>query len=118
MADGRVNNGSKPGERRGGRQKGTPNKSTNEIKELAQRHCPEVLAEFARIFKDKKADLDSRIKVGVELLNRGYGRPAQQLQHAGHDGGPLDLSLMSDEALAAALARLNHQEEEKQQVRH
>jgi hypothetical protein len=30
--------GSKPGERRGGRQKGTPNKATADIKALAQEH--------------------------------------------------------------------------------
>ena len=31
MADGRKNNGSKPGERRGGRKKGTPNKDKKEL---------------------------------------------------------------------------------------
>jgi hypothetical protein len=37
--------GSKPGERRGGRQKGTPNKTTAEIRELAQAHGPDAIAE-------------------------------------------------------------------------
>jgi hypothetical protein len=32
--------GSKPGERRGGRQKGTPNKATAEVKVLAQKYAP------------------------------------------------------------------------------
>jgi hypothetical protein len=32
--------GSKPGERRGARQKGTPNKATAEVKVLAQKYVP------------------------------------------------------------------------------
>ena len=37
--------GAKPGERRGGRQKGTPNKATADIKALAQKYTPEALPE-------------------------------------------------------------------------
>ena len=35
--------GSKPGERRGGRKKGTPNKTTAEIRELRKRTAPTQL---------------------------------------------------------------------------
>jgi hypothetical protein len=51
--------GSKPRERRGGRQKGTPNKATAEIK------VPKNEA--------------TRVAAGRELLDRGFGKPPQAL---------------------------------------
>lgn len=41
-----------------------------------------------------------------ELADRMDGKSVAQLRHQGHDGGPLDLTQMSDEQLSAALARL------------
>jgi hypothetical protein len=41
--------GSKPGERRGGRQKGTPNKATAEVKLLAQKYAPAAIEELGRL---------------------------------------------------------------------
>jgi hypothetical protein len=43
-----MSRGSKLGERRGGRQKGTPNKATAEIKVLAAEHAPAIIKELAR----------------------------------------------------------------------
>jgi hypothetical protein len=41
--------GSAPGERRGGRAKGTPNKVTLEVKALASQHGPQAIQELARL---------------------------------------------------------------------
>ena len=41
--------GSRPGERRGGRQTGTPNKATADVKALAQSYAPEAVKELARL---------------------------------------------------------------------
>ena len=41
--------GAKPGERRGGRRRGTPNKATAEIKALASEHVPAIVKELVRL---------------------------------------------------------------------
>ena len=41
--------GSEPGERRGGRQKGTPNKVTAEIRALAMSYGPRAFQELAKL---------------------------------------------------------------------
>jgi hypothetical protein len=51
--DGRKNNGSKPGERRGGRQKGTPNKNKKELTDRVRR----TVQEFTEM--RRKADLEA-----------------------------------------------------------
>ncbi len=43
--------GSAPGERRGGRKKGTPNKATAEIKALAQDYGPEAIEKLAKLMR-------------------------------------------------------------------
>jgi hypothetical protein len=65
--------GSKPGERRGGRKAGVPNKATAEIRLLAREHGPEVIAELARLTKEAQSE-QARISAGNALLDRGYGR--------------------------------------------
>ena len=76
--------GSRPGERRGGRKTGTPNKITADVKELARKYGPEVIAGFARLFREADSDA-ARIAAGKELLDRGYGKAAQPLG-GGADG--------------------------------
>jgi hypothetical protein len=81
-----MSRGSKPGERRGGRQKGTPNKVTAPIKELARQYVPEVLPELARLATKAESEA-ARVAAIKELLDRAYGKAAQA--HTGEDGGPI-----------------------------
>ncbi len=77
--------GAKPGERRGGRKPGVPNKATQDIKALAQEHGPKVFNELVRLAME--ADTHStRVAAAKEVLDRGYGKPAQPVNHAGADG--------------------------------
>lgn len=46
--------GSQPGERRGGRAKGTPNKLTKEIREHARRYGPEALLLHVKLMRFSK----------------------------------------------------------------
>jgi len=73
--------------RRGGRQKGTPNKVTADVKKLASAHITTVIALFVRIVNDEAQPMPTRIAAGKELLDRGCGKPAQAL--TGPDGGPM-----------------------------
>ena len=83
--------GSKPGERRGGRKKGTPNKATADIKALAQKHGKDAIAKLVKLLKSE----DERVVVAAvkELLDRGYGKPAQALEIGGKDGESLSFTV-------------------------
>jgi len=75
------------GAKTGGRQAGTPNKATAEIKSLAQKHAPDAIKELARLAKASESDA-ARVAAIKELLDRGYGKSAQP--HTGEGGeGPV-----------------------------
>lgn len=72
----------------GGRVAGTPNRATAEIKELARRWGPEaiqhlaVMAGLAAVSPGRgKAAESEQARLGAlkEVLDRGYGRPAQPM---------------------------------------
>lgn len=102
--------GPKPGSRRGlktgGRQKGTLNKSTAEVKSIAQKYGPAVIEMLNKIAFNEKEATEARIKAGKELLDRGYGKAPNAMHLAGHDGGPLDFGAMSTEQLEAMANRI------------
>lgn len=70
--------GSKPGERRGGRQKGTPNKATKDIKTAARLHGEAAVARLAHLMMKAESE-QAQVAACKELLDRGYGKPAQAL---------------------------------------
>ena len=65
--------GSNPGERRGGRKPGVPNKATAEIRRLAREHGPGAIQELARLSKEAQSE-QARISACNALLDRAYGR--------------------------------------------
>lgn len=87
--------GSKPGERRGGRQAGTPNKATLEIKDIARAYGPaalELAATLAGLVNEGKGKAESeqaRIAALNIVLDRGYGKAPQTI--AGDPESPLEL---------------------------
>ena len=94
------------GTRYGGRQKGTPNKTTAEMKELAAAYGPKALKFLGQVMEDDKNPIEVRVKASDHLLNRGYGKPAQTTNLAGHDGGPLDLGSLGDADLDTLAEKL------------
>lgn len=73
--------GSKPGERRGGRKAGVPNKATQEIKALAQQYGPDAMAELARLAAEAEGE-SARVAAIKEILDRGYGKAANAPEDA------------------------------------
>jgi len=70
-----------------GRKPGVPNKTTAEVKALAQEFGPAAIAELARIaFKSQHAM--ARLSALKELLDRGYGKVPQAIS-----GSPDDLPI-------------------------
>lgn len=74
----------------GGRRAGTPNKATGEIRELARAYAPAAIKELARLAKDAESE-QARVSAIGMLLDRGYGKSPQAMEHSGPNGGPIDL---------------------------
>jgi hypothetical protein len=77
------------GAKTGGRQKGTPNKATADVRALAQEYGPDAIRELATILATSE-NHSARIAAAKELLDRGYGKSMQAVELTGADGGPLE----------------------------
>lgn len=85
----------------GGRQKGSLNKATRDIKALAQPYGPEALETLVEIMR--KGETDAVRKGAADsLLDRGFGKPAQAMEHSGPEGGPIRMLNEIDRAARIA----------------
>lgn len=87
--------GPAPGTRIGGRAKGTPNKATAEIKDIARQYAPDAVKELARLAKHAVSE-QARVAAIKEILERAYGKSTQPI--SGEGGGPLQVLITSVEA--------------------
>ena len=83
----RSGRGAKPGERRGGRVAGTPNKCTKTLKELAREYTPKALKTLAQIMETGESEA-ARVSAANAILDRGYGKPSTVLA-GDEDGGAI-----------------------------
>lgn len=83
---GRSKRGSAPGERRGGRVKGTPNKATASLKDLARQYTEDALKALVEVMQTETGS--ARVAAANAILDRGYGKPTTVLAGDG-DGGPI-----------------------------
>lgn len=81
----------------GGRPKGEA-----QIKELARAHTKEAVAALVKALKAKSER--TRVAAAEALLDRAWGKPAQEIQHSGGIGVTRDPAQLSDEELAAIAA--------------
>ena len=65
-----------------GRPKGALNRSTLEVREAARAYTAEALAKLAAIMRHGTSEA-AQILAAKELLDRGYGRPAQASEPEG-----------------------------------
>lgn len=68
--------GSSPGERRGGRAKGVPNKIGADVRALAQKYTEEAVNALADIMRNGTSE-QARALAADKLLDRGHGKPSQ-----------------------------------------
>lgn len=66
---------------RSGNPGGRP-KEHGDIRELARKHCPRAIAVLVEIMEHGERE-QARIGAAEALLDRGYGKPAQEIQLAG-----------------------------------
>lgn len=62
------------GHKTGGRQKGTPNKATARVRELAREHGPAAVRVLAELMQC--ANEGTRLSAACAILDRAYGRPS------------------------------------------
>ena len=84
----RSNKGSKPGEHRGGRAKGVPNKATAAIRDVAREYTADAIKTLVEVMGDNTQPAPARVSAANALLDRGYGKPSQ-VMNGDEDGGPL-----------------------------
>lgn len=63
----------------GGRQKGSANKITADVKEAAAFYTTEAIATLAGIMGDKEEAAPARVAAARELLDRAHGKPKQSV---------------------------------------
>src|SRR5262245_58677870 len=78
-----------------GRKKGVPNKATQHIRELAQKHAPAALAELIRLATRAKSEM-TRVCAIREILDRGFGKSKQTLEGELYFGISLELKRLLD----------------------
>lgn len=76
--------GSKKGERRGGRKKGVPNKTTLEksrrLSDLAQEYTVEAIETLIFHMRNKKKTPELSLRAANIILDRAHGTPIQSVQ--------------------------------------
>ena len=94
--------GSKPGERRGGRCKGTPNKATREVKAAFQKHGPALVKALLSLIESD----DERVRLSAiyACLDRGWGKPTQAVDRGGEMAITKIETVIVDPAGRAALS--------------
>ena len=98
------------GKRQGaGRKPGSKDKSTVEqsatLSELARAHTSTALGVLVKIAQQGESDA-ARVSAANAILDRGYGKPTQGIEHTGKDGGAIETSDVSDNEAARRIAFL------------
>ena len=84
--------GSKPGERRGGRKRGTPNKVTVALKDVAREHTEAAINTLVSVMAGGEGiPAAAQVNAAKEILDRGYGK-ASQVIAGDEDGGPIQIT--------------------------
>lgn len=78
-----------------GRRPGTPNKTTREIRAVAQKHGPKAIKGLLKLATTADRE-ETRLKAWQELLDRGYGRPVSPTQISGPGDGPVQTEDLTD----------------------
>ena len=84
-----------------GRKKGEVSQAKRELAEMAKGHAEMALATLADIAQNSSSDA-AKVSAVNALLDRGYGKPSQALEHETKDGELIsfyDLSSLTDEQL-------------------
>ena len=93
--------GKRPG---AGRKPGVPNKAPQGLKLYAQQYTERAVKTLVEIMDDPRAPHAARAAASTAILDRGHGRPAQQVEVGGTNGGPIQAHVVVEFIAAAAKA--------------
>jgi hypothetical protein len=81
------------GRKTGGRQAGTPNKATAEIKEVARQYGTEAVEKLAELMR---CDDNPQVQraAAEALLDRGYGRPSLSVEASTDEADPINIQIV------------------------
>lgn len=73
------------------------------LAEVAREHTEDAVRTLVEVMGDDKAPAAARVTAASSILDRGWGRPVQALEHSGPDGEAieLDVTKLTNEQLAA-----------------
>ena len=83
-------------------------KEDNDIKELAQSYSKDMLKVLKKLVLDHKTPATARVTAAIAVLDRGFGKPGQQIDLNSTENEAFKLAQM------ARLAQLSDQELDKQ----
>lgn len=96
--------GKRPG---AGRKKGVRDKATLEqkatLEELARSHTETALNVLVQVAQASESDA-ARVSAANSIIDRGYGKARQAIEHTGKDGGPIQTEDVSDQEAARRVA--------------
>lgn len=96
--------GKRPG---AGRKKGAKDKATIEqkatLEELARSHTDTAVNVLVQVAQASESDA-ARVSAASAILDRGYGKARQAVEHTGKDGGPIVSIDLSDTESARRIA--------------
>lgn len=81
--------GARPG---AGRPKGRKDAKTLEIEAAARAHAGDALAALVDVALNGTTE-GARVSAATALLDRGYGRPRQAVEHSGDGGGAIQVTV-------------------------
>ena len=91
------------GRKTGGRIAGTPNRATAEVRVQAQHYTVEALEGLAQIARTSESDA-AKVAAWKAILDRGHGRPAQEVVLGGPEGGAIEVKEVSTTEVARRIA--------------
>jgi hypothetical protein len=109
--------GKRPG---AGRKKGVKDKATLEqkatLEELARTHTETALNVLVSVAQKSESDA-ARVSAANSIIDRGYGKARQAVEHTGKDGGPMEvIDLTEAEAGRRIAFTLAKARQEKPQI--
>lgn len=82
--------GRRPG---AGRKPGAVSKAKRQLAEMAKEHAEAALMTLVEIAGNDSENAAARVSAATAILDRGYGRPTQALQHTSPDGSMTPASI-------------------------
>jgi hypothetical protein len=75
-----------------GRPKGSRNKRAVMVEEMARKYADGALRALAEISETGESEA-ARVSASVALLDRGFGKARQAVEHTGAEGGPIEVAV-------------------------